>query len=98
MVCGLCQDISLLRRIGPFGCSGRKWTSVLENVLGYTVSATITVLNSYSMKADCDFAQCRGRRSGSMVFHSDEVNRFAYVPKDWMDELSSQHRCIETSD
>ena len=36
-------------------CSGRKWTSVLENVLGYTVSATITVLNSYSMKADCDF-------------------------------------------
>ena len=27
-----------------------------------------------------------------MVSHSDEGNRFAYVPKDWMDELSSQHR------
>jgi hypothetical protein len=27
-----------------------------------------------------------------MVSHSEEVNRFAYVPKDWMDELSSQHR------
>ncbi len=27
-----------------------------------------------------------------MVSHSDEVNRFAYVPKDWMDVLSSQHR------
>ena len=27
-----------------------------------------------------------------MVFHSDEVNRFAYVPNDWTDELSSQHR------
>ena len=36
-------------------CSGRKRISVLENVLGYTMSATITVLNSYSMKADCDF-------------------------------------------
>ena len=37
--------------------------------------------------------QCRGsRRSGSVVSHSGEVNRFAYVPKDWMDELSSQHR------
>jgi DNA helicase-2/ATP-dependent DNA helicase PcrA len=27
-----------------------------------------------------------------MVSHSEEVNRFAYVPKDWTDELSSQHR------
>ena len=30
-----------------------------------------------------------------ILFHpvrSDEVNRFAYVPKDWADELSSQHR------
>ncbi len=27
-----------------------------------------------------------------MVSHSDEGNRFANVPKDWMDELSSQHR------
>jgi hypothetical protein len=27
-----------------------------------------------------------------MISHSEEVNRFAYVPKDWMDELSSQHR------
>jgi hypothetical protein len=27
-----------------------------------------------------------------MVFHSDEGNRFAYIPKDWTDELSSQHR------
>ena len=43
------------QRLAPDWCSGRKWTSVLENVLGYTVSATITVLNSYSMKADCDF-------------------------------------------
>ena len=29
------------------GCSGRKRTSVLENVLGHTKSAAITVLNSY---------------------------------------------------
>jgi len=29
-----------------------------------------------------------------MVFHSDEVNRFAYVPKDWTDGLSSQHRGV----
>ncbi len=28
-------------------CSGRKRTSVLENVLGHTKSAAITVLNSY---------------------------------------------------
>ena len=28
-------------------CSGRKRTSVLENVLGHIMSATITVLNSY---------------------------------------------------
>ncbi len=28
-------------------CSGRKRTSVLENVLGHTMSDTITVLNSY---------------------------------------------------
>jgi hypothetical protein len=27
-----------------------------------------------------------------MVSHSDEVNRFAYTPKDRTDELSSQHR------
>jgi len=26
-----------------------------------------------------------------MVSHPDEVNRFAYVPKDWTDVLSSQH-------
>jgi hypothetical protein len=40
-------------------------------------------------------AQCRGSRiSGSMVSHSDEANRFAYVPKDRKDELSSQHRWI----
>jgi hypothetical protein len=26
-----------------------------------------------------------------MVSDSDEVNRFAYVLKDWTDELSSQH-------
>ena len=30
-------------------------------------------------------------RPGSMVSDSDEVNRFSYVPKDWTDELSSQH-------
>ena len=37
--------------------------------------------------------QRRGsRRSGSMLSHSDEGNRFANVPKDWTDELSSQHR------
>jgi len=29
-----------------------------------------------------------------MVSHSDEGNRFANVPKDWADELSSQHRSI----
>jgi hypothetical protein len=27
-----------------------------------------------------------------VVSNSDEGNRFANVPKDWMDELSSQHR------
>ena len=27
-----------------------------------------------------------------MVSYLDEVNRFAYIPKDWADELSSQHR------
>ena len=47
--------LALLRKVERKTCSGRKWTSVLENVLGYTVSATITVLNSYSMKADCAF-------------------------------------------
>jgi len=29
-----------------------------------------------------------------MVSHSDEVNRFADVPKDWTDELSSQHNIM----
>jgi transposase len=29
-----------------------------------------------------------------VVSHSDEGNKFANVPKDWMDELSSQHRDI----
>ncbi len=27
-----------------------------------------------------------------MVSHSDEINRFAYGPKDRTDELSGQHR------
>jgi membrane protease YdiL (CAAX protease family) len=31
-----------------------------------------------------------------MVSHSDEGNRFANVPKDWTDELSSQHRITIT--
>jgi hypothetical protein len=31
-----------------------------------------------------------------MVSRSDEVNRFAYVPKDWTDELSSQHNRYRT--
>ena len=30
-----------------------------------------------------------------MVSHSVKVNRFANVPKDWTDELSSQHRWKE---
>ena len=32
------------------GCSGRKRTPVLENVLGHTKSDTITVLNSYQQR------------------------------------------------
>ncbi len=33
-----------------------------------------------------------------MVSHSGEGNRFANVPKDWTDELSSQHRAGNLED
>ncbi|MCJ7569477.1 MAG: hypothetical protein MUO58_18370 [Anaerolineales bacterium] len=37
----------LVYLLGEVGCSGRKRTSVQENVLGHTLGDTITVLNSY---------------------------------------------------
>lgn len=30
-----------------------------------------------------------------MVPRSDEVNRFVYVPKDWVDDLNSRHNRFE---
>jgi hypothetical protein len=44
-----CKQIDLAGayRVRSVGCSGRKRMSVLENVLGHTMSYTITVLNSY---------------------------------------------------
>ena len=61
--------------------------------LVYPVNHFSNLCISCLSKAVTHTVQCRGSKgSGSMVSLSYEVNRLAYVSKDWTDELSSQQK------